>query len=113
MSYRAWRKELLEVVKHSLNHALAPFLPLFQEEASGEELLVPEYQLRFDWSNTQGALTGTSTFCPPVDELLNRYLAVLMESGFLDPPPAGSQQTRVGTPSITSYHNRKGLPPLL
>lgn len=89
ISYERWRTELLNIARHSPEHALYPLVPFFPAMESQTQTASGE--LKFDCQNTLTGLAGTSIVCPPIDrKLLHIYFSYLMRHGFLNvPQPSG------------------------
>jgi amino acid adenylation domain-containing protein/thioester reductase-like protein len=86
VSYDRWQTELLNIAKHSPDHALYPLLPFFPARESEVEAS-DSGKLIFDDHNTRNALTDTSIVCPPINrDLLHTYFSYLISSGSLHPP---------------------------
>jgi len=82
--YDRWRTELLNIARHSPEHALYPLVPFFP--ASESQAQTTSGELKFDCQNTLAGLAGTSIVCPPIDnQLLHIYFSYLMRNGFLIP----------------------------
>ncbi|MFP4099133.1 non-ribosomal peptide synthetase family protein [Coleofasciculus sp.] len=86
VSYNQWQTKLLNIAKHSPEHALYPLLPFFparesKAETSNLGILI------FDDQNTRGTLADSSIVCSPIDHnLLHTYFSYLISSGSLHPP---------------------------
>jgi phthiocerol/phenolphthiocerol synthesis type-I polyketide synthase E len=79
VDYAGWRAALASL-KSAEDNALFPLIHLFDRDQ-------PEAPHRFDCQNTLQALLPSGIVCPPLDaELVQRYCAYFMESGFLAPP---------------------------
>ena len=85
ISYDKWRTELLNIARHSPEHALYPLVPFFP--ASESQTQTTSGELKFDCQNTLDGLAGTSIICPPIDnKLLHTYFSYLIRNGFLNVP---------------------------
>ncbi|NUQ74150.1 MAG: amino acid adenylation domain-containing protein [Polyangiaceae bacterium] len=94
MPYLNWVQEIVLHTGKNPTSPLTPFVPLFVERWSEENLTYLEIYFegkipRFTCENTLEALRGTDIACPPIDdELLSTYLNYFLRVGFLPPPPA-------------------------
>jgi thioester reductase-like protein len=80
LPYEAWRREVLATARNSPEHALHPFLHLFESESL---MRVP----LLDCRNTHAGLEGSGLTCPPLDGRLARtYFNHMTASGFMPPP---------------------------
>jgi thioester reductase-like protein len=87
LPYREWHAELVE---HAAGNALAPYLPLFEDDAPGKELGVADNKPQIVSDNMAAQLAGTGITCRPVDQqLVSVYLGYLTDIGYL-PPPANA-----------------------
>jgi thioester reductase-like protein len=99
MEPRRWAHELLRFARShptSFLHPLADLVPpdlLARWEDSEAE--APGPFVRIDCTNTLEGLKDHPVACPPVVELLDRYLTYFVESGLLIPPP-NARHSRVG-----------------
>ncbi len=82
--YSDWISELVSYTVHAEESAMRPFLHLLDGQ--------PHVQhTRFDCSNTQAGLAGTTICCPAVDtKSLGRFFSQLVRDGFLDAPQPGN-----------------------
>jgi phthiocerol/phenolphthiocerol synthesis type-I polyketide synthase E len=80
LPYEAWRREVLATARNSPEHALHPFLHLFESESL---MRVP----LLDCGNTRAGLEGSGLTCPPMDGRLARtYFNHMTATGFMPPP---------------------------
>ena len=80
LPYEAWRREVLATARTSPEHALHPFLHLFESESL---MRVP----LLDCGNTRAGLEGSGLTCPPLDGRLARtYFHHMTATGFMPPP---------------------------
>jgi thioester reductase-like protein len=88
--YAAWLQRLPAL--RNTTHPLAPFVPLFLEQAGPGQLTVPEVFLqsahaRLDGTETQARLGASGLDAPAIDgSLWHRYLAALQARGELSAP---------------------------
>jgi hypothetical protein len=92
--YVNWVQEMISYSGKNPTSPITPFVPLFVERWSEENLTALEIYFEgripsFRCDNTLEALRGTGIECPPVDEhMLSTYLRYFLRTGFLPPPPA-------------------------
>lgn len=89
LPYRQWRELLLQQEKAQQRNALGAFLPLYKEEIDRESTIPSELVLdglEFDCQNVLQGLAKTSLSCPPIEQLLEVYLAHLIQRGLLPAP---------------------------
>ena len=92
LSYEDWVQELVHFSAKNPATPLTPFVPLFVERWSEENLTHIEMYYegkipRFECHNTLEALKGTEIVCPPVDDaLLGVYMSYFLRTGFFPPP---------------------------
>jgi len=93
LPHHAWVQRLLDYTARHPSMSLAPFMPLFVERWSADQLTLLEIYSEeripaFDCSNTLEALRGTSIACPPVDDgLLRKYMDYFARIDFFAPAP--------------------------
>jgi amino acid adenylation domain-containing protein/thioester reductase-like protein len=101
MEPRRWAHELLQFARShptSFLHPLVDLVPpdlLARWEDSEAAAPAPGSWIRIDCTNTLEGLKDHPVSCPPVVELLDRYLTYFVESGLLIPPP-NARDMRVG-----------------
>jgi len=94
LPYPEWVRRFASYAATHPNHPMTSFLPLFVDRSSGGDLTVSEMYFRrtfplFSRDNTEAALAGSGIEIPPVDaDLLDRYIANLLSSGYLARPAA-------------------------
>jgi len=86
MPYDPWRIKAVRSMETDPENALLPYLPLFAGAGGQDKAAV----MHFDNTLTRQVLERSGIICPGVDEaLVQRYLHYLIETGFLEKPPAG------------------------
>ena len=90
--------ECRQRVEESPDNVLYPLLPTLPKAGMENEQAIPEISsgkgLAFDCGNTFNSLGNTSLNCASINaELIQRYLAYFVDTGFLD-APARSQTNR-------------------
>ncbi|HCF30082.1 MAG TPA: non-ribosomal peptide synthetase, partial [Cyanobacteria bacterium UBA11049] len=88
VSDEEWQLELMKIAESFPNHPLYPLIPLFTLKKgsvpSSKTQISNLVALKFDCSNTQQGLIGTSIVCPPTDEkLLTTYFSHLIGNKFV------------------------------
>lgn len=89
LPYYEWREKLINIVVHTPENALYPYLPLFLDEEEQQQHANDQVRhtgdIFFGTKNTFEGLVNASITCPPVDlQLVGRYLAYFMRTGFLE-----------------------------
>jgi len=89
LPYHTWVARLADLTAADPRHPMAPYLPMFAEQAGASDLTVKEMYFAgtfptFGRSNFLAATADANLSCPPVDAaMLDAYLAYFVDSGFL------------------------------
>lgn len=94
LPYHAWVERLAALTAAEPRHPMAPYLPMFAEQAGASAITVKEMYFAgtfpaFGRRNMEAVTMDSALTCPPVDAaMLDRYLRYFVDSGFMRPPGA-------------------------